>query len=329
MPPPLRDHVIDFWRGASVLMVITHHLFDRPYLPFYSVIERIGPLGVQFFFVISGYIITSLLLKEERATQTVSIKNFYIRRLFRIGPALLGYMAFLAFLNILHWADTPDVYSAVFACSFIPCSWNVAHTWSLGIEEMFYAVWPLLFLYFPKYRTQLLASLLAVFIPLMSLNVLIFQGGHSDLPSSFACIAIGALYAVNMRFHSFVDRWGLPAAFAALLLVLFVPFRHLLLRDLTPFLILIIITTTYRLTWLTSSLPFNVLANVGLISYSLYLYQQVFASPQHYYPSSLAPLMFAFAFASYRFLEQPAIALGKRLQLAVKAHSYTIPSHDG
>jgi peptidoglycan/LPS O-acetylase OafA/YrhL len=316
-----RDRVLDFWRGTSALMVVIHHLFDRPWLPFYAITERIGPLGVQFFFVISGYIITTLLLKEERANQVVSIRNFYIRRVFRIFPALLGYMAFLTVLNVLSWSQTPDVLSAVFACSIIPCSWNVAHTWSLGIEEMFYAVWPLLFLCIPKYRTQLLAVLLAVFFALMAFNVLTFQGGHSDLPFSFACIALGALYAINPRFNSFVQQWGIPTAVGALLTVLFVPFHHLLLRDITPFVILVVITTTYRFTWLTSSLPFKMVADVGLISYSLYLYQQVFAVPQYHYPSLFSPLMFVFAFVSYRFLELPAIALGKRIQQAIRSQS--------
>ena len=95
-------------RFIAALLVIIHHLeqllsafglknyWDNP------VIESIGGLGVELFFVLSGFLISYLLFTEEQRTSTISIKNFYIRRVLRIWPLyyLIGFLAFFLLPNI-------------------------------------------------------------------------------------------------------------------------------------------------------------------------------------------------------------------------------------
>lgn len=142
---------IDGLRCLAVIPVVWHHATPRPLSGF---LGR-GPLGVDLFFVISGYLITTLLLRERRAFGTVSVGRFYARRSLRIFPAyylVLGLTALRAiawmplgatrnhFLaNLPYWAT----YSANWFVDFdVGYPVAFAFAWSLATEEQFYAVWP-------------------------------------------------------------------------------------------------------------------------------------------------------------------------------------------
>ena len=112
-------------------------------------LEYAGPLGVQIFFAISGYIITTLLLREFRQNGRISISAFYVRRAFRILPPLwlmLGATFLLTSLGYVFVDRKSFVLSGAFLCNLNPnnCYWLVGHTWSLAVEEQFYLFWPLL-----------------------------------------------------------------------------------------------------------------------------------------------------------------------------------------
>src|SRR3984957_15597986 len=99
---------LDRLRPISVLMVIAGHMNGAlarliPYVPFWLYLVW-GALGVQTFFVISGFLITHLLLKELNATGTVNLKRFYFRRALRIFPPFYVYMAAVLALTLAGWA---------------------------------------------------------------------------------------------------------------------------------------------------------------------------------------------------------------------------------
>ena len=135
---------LDGLRTVSILLVTLHHSGDRLWLPLQ------GYLGVQVFFVISGFIITTLLVREEGSYGRVSLAGFYVRRAFRILP--LYYLTLALYVAIMKvsrddsltapfWANLSHylTYTNDFAgdSAFV-------HTWSLAVEEKFYLIWPAL-----------------------------------------------------------------------------------------------------------------------------------------------------------------------------------------
>jgi peptidoglycan/LPS O-acetylase OafA/YrhL len=140
---------LDGLRGISILLVFLHHLWFR-FLPG-------GFLGVDIFFVLSGFLITSLLVQEYERRGRISLRHFYIRRALRLGPALVVFMAGLGLyaLCFLDRARAADVYQGILLTASYVSNWVFALkpsvkigalgiTWSLAIEEQFYLVWPLL-----------------------------------------------------------------------------------------------------------------------------------------------------------------------------------------
>jgi peptidoglycan/LPS O-acetylase OafA/YrhL len=139
---------LDGLRGISILLVYIHHLY-YPLMPG-------GFFGVDVFFVLSGFLITSLLVQEQERKGSISLKDFYIRRALRLMPALLTFILViggfaLIFLDTIRRAAT--FHGILMALSYAS-NWFIASgyftpnnplgiTWSLAIEEQFYLTWPL------------------------------------------------------------------------------------------------------------------------------------------------------------------------------------------
>ncbi len=126
---------LDGIRAVAVLMVMLEH-FGLPGLPG-------GFLGVDVFFVLSGFLITTLLLEEREATGGIRLDNFYARRALRLFPAV-----FTLLLCALPFVPIGFVLCAAFYVANWPIAvgWvrssPISHLWSLGVEEQFYLVWP-------------------------------------------------------------------------------------------------------------------------------------------------------------------------------------------
>jgi peptidoglycan/LPS O-acetylase OafA/YrhL len=140
---------LDGLRGIAIILVLLIHVSGRP---------RGGLLGVDIFFTLSGFLITTLLLEEWRVQTSISLRHFYLRRYFRLFPALAvliaAYVLFvLAFSNgnngmRLRGAGFAITYSANWVMAFnrpFP-EWEIGHLWSLAVEEQFYLLWPVLLL---------------------------------------------------------------------------------------------------------------------------------------------------------------------------------------
>ena len=135
-------------RGVSILLVLGLHFIPK-------VIPG-GYFGVEVFFVLSGFLITSLLLQEWERKGSISLKDFYYRRALRLGPALIFYLLLLggyAFL-FLKQEHTAEIYTGILLTLSYVSNWIVALkpdyplgilaiTWSLAVEEQFYLLWPL------------------------------------------------------------------------------------------------------------------------------------------------------------------------------------------
>lgn len=134
---------LDGLRAISVLLVLAVHMRDPLWRPLH------GYLGVTVFFVISGWLITTLLLREQRREGHISLRGFYIRRAFRILP--LYYLALIVFSLAVAAGLADDAGDYGHRLTFFLTFSNefagpgtFGHSWSLGVEEKFYFLWPLL-----------------------------------------------------------------------------------------------------------------------------------------------------------------------------------------
>lgn len=143
---------LDGLRALSIALVVVGHAYQgatnlNVHTPIWLVVGNAG-LGVEIFFVISGFLITSLLLKEYQKFGTISLKNFYIRRIFRIIPALWVFLVTIALLKItgiLQGVNFKSLLAAfTFTTNYSPWADSnaLSHTWSLSVEEQFYILWP-------------------------------------------------------------------------------------------------------------------------------------------------------------------------------------------
>lgn len=147
---------LDGLRALAVLLVLFSHLPvpGGGWLPLGAVRGRCGFIGVQIFFVLSGFLITTLMLREVRQTGRLSVRGFYWRRLLRIAPAYVAFLAVLAALQACRWVHLNGrcwlaltSYTVNFLPGRIPPT--ISHVWSLSVEEHFYCLWPLLMAFVP------------------------------------------------------------------------------------------------------------------------------------------------------------------------------------
>ena len=139
-----RIPTLDGWRAIAITLVLIDHF--TPGFPYHrggKWLEIIGNHGVNIFFVLSGYLITSKLLEER----SISLGRFYVRRFFRLMPAAWTYLAFVALIQLLHWRDA--LAHVFFYRNFYDAPHggrSHAHFWNLSAEEEFYLVWPTILL---------------------------------------------------------------------------------------------------------------------------------------------------------------------------------------
>jgi len=355
-PATDRNTVIDGWRGISVLMVIAGHMFNfrlkgaMPFngldafgLPFGSKIQTIlaslGTLGVCFFFMISGYLITSLLIAESRDSGRISLKAFYVRRIFRIMPAFYAYVFAVYLLGragLILVNDEAVIRSSLYLCNFsgFACSWWLAHSWSLAVEEQFYLLWPMIFAFAPLLHRKIAAVLLlGLFLGSLWFEAL----------GSFVYIMTGVIFAIEGRLRD--SARGLAPrtiwfAFAFLIALPAIPAAVMpLVKPAQPFLVAIVLFGTIFGSphdLCQRFLGISTLSKIGLISYSLYLWQQLSLAPlswagaptgaSNLYRHWDVVLGFAFiplAVVSYLLIERPLIAAGHRLSKRIKANAAT------
>ena len=307
---------LDGLRALAVLSVIFSHV-DR----YIAGAWALGHFGVTAFFVISGFLITLLMIRERRKTGSVSVKRFYQRRALRILPAYAALLVVVAILSAfehypidrLSWIGALTYTSCFMTATMAPV---LAHTWSLSVEEHFYFVWPLLF---RICRSKIAISALAGFVltaPLLrweaaSWNLPWIDPNYSS-PLQLSSIASGALLAFLVTSDVVIPAAAAASAGGALFILSFAlrvwpPVQSALADSLRAaafglaMLAILQIRSGNPVCKILNSKPFVV---IGVLSYSLYLWQQPLAGilvPARYG----IPLLFVVATLSYRFVERP------------------------
>lgn len=265
---------------------------------------NLGGLGVYFFFVLSGFLITYLLLVEKQKTNTISVKKFYWRRVLRIWPlyyliVLVGFFILPQFelfhisylqpsfnnnfkVNLLMYLlILPNLAFSIF--SAVP---NIGQTWSIGVEEQFYIAWP----WIVKKSKNILQTLIIIIFSLIALKVIVLllgkfyqqQKWYPALKlfiamSKFECMAIGGIGAYYLfQKHAFLSYFKnkLVPIISSVLIVLLLYITPSFLQDglhivmSILFLAILLYVVTSSKLWLQNKL----LDFLGKISYGLYMY---------------------------------------------------------
>jgi peptidoglycan/LPS O-acetylase OafA/YrhL len=322
---------LDGARAISIGLVIVAHLDLVRYVPGLWRLDT-GNLGVRVFFVISGFIITTLLVTELRRTGSVSLTAFYRRRFFRILPAYYTFLATVIVLSAFGGgANWTEVWPAtIFVTDYVNVPLIVGHTWSLSVEEQFYLLWPSMFLL--GLRRSFVACIAILFLaPLF--RILADNGLWPTSPRyAFECVAdalaVGCLLAITRDrlwdsavYRKFVGSpLSLLPLLAAILLIAVEQNKGALYYtaglSALNFGIAIVLDRYMRLpgTIVGRFLNLAPIVWIGLLSYSLYLWQQVFAwSPFPTYLKAL--LIFGFATLSYYVVERPFQRLRRWIEL--------------
>jgi peptidoglycan/LPS O-acetylase OafA/YrhL len=315
LPAPIQRprHIpsLDGLRALSVFLVIVLHTLLRntlyKFIPFPLRLLGNGSLGVFIFFVISGYLITILLLREQEKTHTISLKSFYVRRAFRILPPLYLYVFALAVLGATSHLPGMNRRELITALTLTRnyahhvSLWAMEHLWSLCIEEQFYLLWPgtlvlcLLHRNIAAGRRSATRIAFALLLAEPVIRILCFRylpafrnpGMFHMQADGLMFGALGALQQGHARFERVYARatrwpWLLPVLIFLVLGSLTVRFQNYwdlpLGMTLNGFLILM------WLLWLVrnpASLQGRILNQpavmwIGRLSYSLYLWQTFF-----------------------------------------------------
>lgn len=201
---------LDSVRAIAVILVIISH-----WLPNQNILNRIpnGQIGVDIFFVLSGFLISKILLdsRDKARVQNVStftvLKNFYIRRSLRIFP--IYYLTIIVVYLVAMYANTPIkdpfIYYATYTANFYffeQQSWDVLlpHVWSLAVEEQYYLVWPWLVLLLNR---KYVFPMILVFIAIGIGSQLLLSGFRMSRILTFTCFdafGLGSLLAWGITY---------------------------------------------------------------------------------------------------------------------------------
>lgn len=322
---------LDGLRTLSFLLVVGYHTrTDSPIKHYVN-----GVLGVGFFFVISGFLITTLLLRERRASGSFSIRQFYTRRAFRIIPM---YLFTLAVYGCLALAPSQHIlkekllralpYDLSLRNEYIPAQLDVpfTHSWSLSIEEKFYLAWPIILLFL--IRKPRLGWLIA---PVAVLTILISPAGLVTV--GYFSILLGCGVAILLEWgrdrqdtvQGIIQR--IPTSIWFLMWAIGYLFS---LRGEWPFVssigtALLLAKLLVDNSWLSRAFGAPVLQWTGKRTYSMYLLHAfcLSAVQDHFFAATTSSLYFAviasvFLLAlaagsvTYSLIELPLIRFGKR-----------------
>lgn len=330
-----RFPALDGLRAISILLVIVSHAVPLiVHGPWGHAASNLGEPGVNVFFVISGYLITRLLLRELDKRGTVSLWAFYRRRLLRITPAYVLFLGVAAALSatglaIVDHRAWPYLLSYTYNLTPNLGVAFVGQVWSLCVEEHFYLLWPLTLLVAGPRRA--VPILLATFVGAAVLRYVV--GAHLDIDyftfTRIDTISAGCLLALFERSHpALVGRirggWWVFAG-AALFVVSFglLDFvsgtYQMVLRPAvegSAICVLLMGLTNDPGGWATRALDTPVPVFIGRLSYSLYLGQFALDKLQSWHlplPARLG-VMTAYALFSYYAVEQPFLRLKDRLE---------------
>lgn len=340
-------------RAISVVLVVFSHLvyggnlsvyqFDQGWINLIFRTFYDGQLGVNIFFVVSGFIITKVLLHEYESSGKISIKNFYIRRTLRIFPA---YYFLLTVYFVLQIFDHIHIQSESWLTALTYTKYFnreldllTGHGWTLSVEEHFYLIWPMVFTQGEKTQKRF-AWIVVFLVPLIRLYDHAFPISFIDnytIFYRFDAIAIGCLAALyeDKLIQNLKPYWQylFPLCVFSLFTIklffllskkigldfLFIPFGTTSGSIANVSIVILMMYSLYgpKLIWY-KFLNARIMIKIGLYSYSIYLWQQLFLMSEmdswiNQFPQNVFLLIGASLF-SYYLIELPFLRYKSRFK---------------
>lgn len=322
---------LDGIRALAIFLVVLSHLFRT---------TAGGFVGVDIFFVLSGYLITDHLRKEWSASGTIQLAHFYARRALRLCPALAVVLLFC--IGVLAVSEHPrDHTEDVVAAAFYVMNWYrvaaqqdgwaLGHTWSLAVEEQFYLLWPLIFVLAARFgKTGLIiaASLLLLISTAFGIACgtakLGFFRIYQDFDTRSLQLFVGCLMGL-INIPAFVARqavrlWFVPIIFFSAFTALAVPGQNTDWLAFGGYLLIAIVAGWLILAapgagLLGTFLKLEPVVFLGRISYGLYLWHGPFIYFLGQHSMAKVAAVFAsiaVAALSFEFLERPILRYSHR-----------------
>lgn len=313
-------------------------------------------LGVRIFFVISGYLITKLLILEKEKNGCISIKQFYLRRALRIFPIFYIYILIIIFIKITIVPSILSSYRDVLPAVFYlwnykhffmstngNSNWFLGHFWSLSMEEQFYLLWPVVFaLFYIKSNGSKLTRILLTMMLLMpivriatylwmpdsrgQIGMMLQTGGDAILMGCYGAV-IESKASFKEKYLKYLKNKPL-IIFSIIFLFIISPLLDKHFKGAYKLSIGISLKNVFVLVFILFSihvptayqrvLNHKILVQIGVLSYSLYVWQQLFLT-NHYtswvnrFPQNLF-IVFAVGFISYFLIEKPILQLKSRFK---------------
>jgi peptidoglycan/LPS O-acetylase OafA/YrhL len=310
---------LDGLRGIAVLLVLWGHAWVGVYPAYRRLIPGTtspsggGMVGVQLFFVLSGYLITSLLVHEHATTGHISLRAFYGRRARRLLPALFtvtGLYTIYALATSSGKSLSGALGSVATALTYtrdlgplvawVPSNGWLDHTWSLALEEQFYLVWPVLLIFFLRRRRRaLIAAAATVMLAGIAFRAFLAASGNSEyMDVQWDALMAGCLLAIcPLPMPRYAGR---IAAVCIGAMALGYPRTGSATCTLATFACAVALASSLDARWLSS----RVLVYFGGISYGLYLWH-VLLLRFGWAPLPTLALSVLVADLSLRLIEQP------------------------
>ncbi len=325
---------LDSVRGLAVLIVLLHNTDKYRYTGF---LAQYGWMGVDLFFVLSGFLITGILLETKAADGY--FRKFYARRCLRIWPL---YYCALLFMFVVVPLLRPSEASRIFEPRSMPwwaylvylqnflvpsitnATGLLGVTWSLAVEEQFYAVWPIIVRYCSEAQLRKVTITLICFSPV--LRFFLVHRGFNVYPNTFCRLdglMAGALLALTLRSKTFSRDAYVRPAWIALLIAspLALITTHRVEWAVYSFTALASVSFVYlalcsKQKWLQAILGNRFLIYTGTISYGIYLLEKIptdMAMSLHVdtHPVLVLPLTalatYGLAMLSWNLLEKPLL----------------------
>lgn len=322
-------------RALSIIGVLISHI----QLKSLNMGEGVGgQFGVNVFFIISGFLITLLLIEEETKTGTISIKSFFVRRSLRIFPVFYSLLLVYLLLQISgvlvisNWSWFSSITYTKYIFPQGQDDWETGHLWSLSVEEHFYLLWPFIFLYGRSIRKQF-TLLVILIVPLVRL----FSGfSFMHLFTRADALMIGCLFALYYpQIREFFLNRKYVVTITSLIVLVFCLFSRKILQTgydgfmyhitlalfgsfgtITNICVasIMVISINFKQNFFFTFLNWAPVDFLGKLSYSIYIWQQLFFSERmgswSSYPINLVYIFIA-SICSYYLIEQPFLRLKK------------------